>query len=66
MLYAISRPSAPLRGTCAAGAARSNLQMGQEVLLAGARLGTRRLQELEFVHQYPQLDGALAALVGQG
>lgn len=39
-------------------------QMGQEVLLSGARLSTDKLQELEFVHLYPQLEGALAALVG--
>ncbi|MBI5607291.1 MAG: TIGR01777 family protein [Deltaproteobacteria bacterium] len=39
-------------------------QMGQEVLLAGARLSAGKLQELEFIHQYPELDGALAAMVG--
>ncbi len=40
-------------------------QMGQEMLLVGARLSSQKLQDLEFKHLYPQLDGALAAMVGQ-
>jgi hypothetical protein len=39
-------------------------QMGQEVLLAGQRVAPRRLQELGFAWEYPQIEGALRAELG--